>query len=349
MDTIESIGRELRDLRGDFIGVKRAIVRGRRDDRNEPDLAGPFIAQAAASIMHHLKRHDLAEAWLKKAVTNPAMTTVTGWASELAQSVTANFILSLSSGSKSAPSVFARAHGFELSGATRAVSIDAMAVAAFVAEGSAIGVSQATLSSASVLPHAVKCLVTYSEELADNSTPTVETVLRQILTEAVGTAVEDAFFSDDAATNANPAGVLLGATIVAPGTDFAADVKGLVAAIAPATDPLFVTSPARRAAIAAAGGLVGFDYAVLASSAVGDDTLIAIDADKLAVGFGGAPGFKTSSEATLVEDTAPPNDLLTGTPVRSLWQTNSGSLKATLPVSWATKGATVAIVTGITW
>lgn len=323
--------------------------RNRRDERDEPDLGGPFIAQAAASIMNHLKRHDLAEQWLRRAVANPAQTTVPGWASELAQSVTANFILSLSSGSKAAPAVFARAHAIQLSALTRAVSVDATAVALFVSEGNAIGVSQATLSSASVLPHAVKCLVTYTDELADHSAPTIETILRQIMNEAVAEAVEAGFFSDDAASSANPAGVLLGATTVAPGATFAADVQGLVAAIAPATDPLFVVSPARRAAIAAAGGLVSFDYPLLASSAVGDDTLIAIDAAKLMVGFGGAPGFKSSSEAALVEDTAPPNDLMTGSPVRSLWQTNSSSLKCTLPVSWATKGATVAVVTGITW
>ncbi|KQZ45405.1 hypothetical protein ASD63_09540 [Ensifer sp. Root558] len=347
---MRDLAKEVSDLRGGFIALERSMRRSRREDRDEaPDLGGPFIAQAAASIMHHLKRGDLAEAWLRKAVTNPAMTTVPGWASELANSVTASFILSLSSGSKAAPAVFARANAIQLSALTRAISVDAMAVATFVAEGNAIGVSQATLSSASVVPHSVKCLVTFSEELADHSQPTVESILRQILNEAVAIAVEGAFFSDDAASSANPAGILLGATTVAPGADFAEDVKGLVAAIAPATDPLFVTSPARRAAIAAAGGLVGFDYPVLASSAVDDDTLIAIDANKLMVGFGGAPGFKTSTEATLVEDTAPPNDMMTGTPVRSLWQTNSGSLKATLPVSWATKGATVAVVSGITW
>lgn len=349
MSALERLDREVGDLRKMAIGLERSMRRGRHDDE-ATDPGGPFIAQAAATIMHHLKRHDLAEQWIKRATTNPAMTTIPGWAQELANSTTAGFIMSLASGAKAAPSVFARAHGFQLSANMRAVSVSADAVAAFVAEGNAIGISSAVLFASSLMPHSVKCLVTFSEELADHSTPNVEAVLRQILTEAVGTAVEDAFFSADAASAANPAGVLVGATSVTPGDTFAADIMALVAAIAPATDPIFITSPARRAAIAAAGGFVGFDYPVYASSAVDDDMLIALDADKLAVGFGGAPNFKTSIEATVVEqtqDTVGP--VLATPPTRSLWQTNSASLKATLPVSWAKKPSAAAVVDGVTW
>ncbi|MDX0506245.1 hypothetical protein GOD80_25880 [Sinorhizobium medicae] len=349
MSALERLDREVGDLRKMAIGIERSLRKGRRDDGDEqPDLAGPFVAMAASAIMKALNRPERAEEWQRKAVTNPAMTTIPGWASELVNSVTAGFILSLSSGIRAAPALFARAHGFHLSGPTRGVSVEADAVAAFTAEADGIGVSQANFGSNSVLPCSVKALTTFSEELADFSTPTVETVLRQILSEAIGQCIENRFFSSEPQIASAPAGILAGKTPIAPGTSFAEDAQALVSALSPAADPVFVVSPGRRVGLAASVDLNAFGYPVLASSALDDTTMVCVDADKLMVGMGGQPKFAIGREAALVEDTAPPTDLLTGSPVRSLWQTNAMSLKATLPISWSGPSA-AAFIENLAW
>ncbi|MGO4621253.1 hypothetical protein AB4Z34_23020 [Ensifer sp. 2YAB10] len=126
-----------------------------------------------------------------------------------------------------------------------------------------------------------------------------------------------------------------------------------MAAISPAVDPVFIMNPARLAGASAAGSLLGFGaYAVFGSSAIADDDMVALDAAALVFGAG-TPSFKLGREATLVEDTDPVPISTPGTPptigapTRSLWQTNSASLRCVLPISWTPPPS--AIVTGITW
>ncbi len=355
MDSLESIGRELRDLRGDFIGFKRSMRHG-RDEAPPPvaALGDQFIGLAASALMHGLGRPERADEWTKRAVTNPAMTLITGWAAELLSAPTTSFLLSMESGIRAVPAIMRRGHGIPLSVNTRAISLTAAASAKFTEEGKPISVVNASLASNGLLPYSVKCIATFSEEIADHSKPVIDEVLRQILGDAVAEAVEILFFSNIAQTSWSPAGVLLGATVVPPGASFSADVQGLMSAITPAVTPVFVASPGRRAAIAASGALASFDYELLSSSVLADDRMVALDADALLFGAG-TPSFKFGREATLVEDTDPAPFSTPGSPptiaapIRSLWQTNTASLKCTLPISWIRAGGTAAVVTGITW
>ncbi|WP_457583156.1 hypothetical protein [Ensifer canadensis] len=322
--------------------------KSRRDDREAPDLGAAFVSLACAAAMNGLGRPERAREWAQKAVTNPAQTTVPGWAAELVGGPTASFLLSLASGIRAMPLIMARAHGIPLSFNARAISLDVSAVAGFIGEGQPIGVSKASLRGSGMLPASVKAMVTFSEELGDYSTPLVEEVMRQILGDAVGEAVEEVFFSADVQTAYSPAGILVGTTSVTPGASFAEDVRGLVAALGAPADPIFVVSPARRAGIAASGTLASFDYPLLSSSAVADDRMVALDADALVFGAA-SPGFKIGKEATLIEqDSAVPTDLLSGSPIRSLWQTNMASMRISLPISWVMP-RTAAYVDGVAW
>ncbi|MEY9780553.1 phage major capsid protein [Sinorhizobium fredii] len=329
---LEKIEREVGDLRGMLVGIERSFRKGAKAER---PAGTKFIAAAAASIFGHLKRHDLAAEWETKAAVSPAMTTVPTWAAELTTSTTADFVISLGNAVFAFPQIAARAHAFPLSANTRAI-IGGTAVAAFVGEGEPIGVAAGTVSGAMLKPYAVKVLSTFSEDLAERSQPAVEALLRKILGDAVAACLDETFFGNQPATPRAPAGILNGLTPLTAGASFGEDVQALAAAIAPAADPVFVISPARRVGLAAAGDLVGFgDYPVYGSSALDDATMVALDAAGLAIGFGGAPSFAVSREATLVERTQDEvGPAVTTEPTRSLWQTDSASLKAALPVSW---------------
>lgn len=349
MSGLEQLQREVADLRTLAVGLQRA----NRRDEGAP-LGDQFIALAASALMNGLGRPERAAEWAKRAVTNPAMTTVTGWAAELISGPTTAFLLSMESGIRAVPGIMRRARGFPISVNTRAISLSAAASAKFTEEGAPISVVKATLAANGLLPYSVKCIATFSEELGDHSKPVIDEVLRQILGDAVAEAVETVFFSDDAQLSWSPAGALQGATVVPPGASFAEDVRGLVSAISPAVDPVFIMSPARLASLSAAGGLIGFGaYGVFGSSAIPDDTMAALDAAALVFGAG-TPSFKLGREATLHEDTDPAPISTPGTPptiaapTRSLWQTNTVSLKCTLPISW-TSPKPAAIVSGISW
>lgn len=343
------VQQEVRDLRVLVVGMQRAIGRGRREDRDEdPDLSGPFIAQAAAAIMTAVGNTARAAEWRKRAVVSPAMTTVTGWAAELVRRPTVSFILSLATGARAFPLLMQRGHGFELTAADpRAISLSVAASAGFIGEGQPIPTTQATLWGMGLMPYSVKTMAVFSEEISDHSSPDIEQVLRLVLSDAIGTALENAFFSDAAQSALSPPGALLGATPVAPGATFADDVKGLVAALGAPVDPVFIVSPARRASIAASGALTSFDYPLLSSSSLDDDRMIGLDASQYTYGVG-TTAFKVGKYAAIVENDAPPADLLTGSPVHSLWQEDKLALRATMPLSW-TSPAKAAVVDGITW
>ncbi|MCA1444704.1 phage major capsid protein [Ensifer sp. IC4062] len=348
--TLTDLETKLVDLKQLCVGISRAI-RKSGGDKAERQRGQAFVALAAQAIFHHLKRPDLVDAWQQRAAVSPAQTTVPGWAQELATSVTADFVMSLTSGIHAFPSIAQRAFAIQLAADMRAV-LAGEASAFFVGEGEPIGLAVAEVSAMQMRPYSVKVLSTFTEELAEKSQPSVEALLRRILGDAVGACLDEVFFGSQANTIRAPRGILHGVTATAPGASFAEDVKNLVAALGGAGDPIFVTSPSTRAGIAAAaGGLLGFDYLLLSSSAVPDDRLVALDRDGLIVGFGGQPTFKTSREASLIEQdqAGVVDDLLSGSPVRSLWQTNSASLKATLPVSWMLRPGAAAFTEPLSW
>ncbi len=348
MDSLETIGRELRDLRGDFISHKRAMRRDRRDDRDEAGPSSPLVARAVLQVLHAIKRLDLAPGWQEKAAVSPAVTSVPAWAGSLATSETAAFVMGLASANRAFPLVAQMAHAYSLT-ARKALSMEADASAAFTEEAAAIAVSSGRVRADALAPYSVKSILTASEELFERGQPDVQTLFTQLLNDACGDVIEEVFFGSAAASAGQPAGILSGVTSQSPGQSFAEDVKVLMTAVQPAV-PVFIANPATRASLAASGSLLGFDMALLGSKAVEADALILIDADRIATGFGGQAKISVGREATVAEvDTAPPTDLMTASPVRSLWQTDSVGVRIVLPVSWAKAPGAVGLVQPVGW
>ncbi|MDX0775212.1 phage major capsid protein [Sinorhizobium medicae] len=346
------VQQEVRDLRTLVVGMQRAMGRGRRDDRNEPDLGGAFIRGAIVAAAHGIKRHDLAEQWKQRAATNPAMLSVPTWAAELATSAVGSFILGLASNVRAFPTIASRAHGFEISANFRPLTLDASAVAVFVAEGDAIGTCEARFLASTLKPYSVKSLTEFTEEMLERSD--IEMLMKQLLGDAIGSALEQQFFSATAGTTAAPPGILNGVTATAAGASFAEDARALVDVIGDPADVVFVVAPGRLISLSAEMDLGAFAAPVLASSGVAADQLVAVDCDDLAVGLGGV-SHKVGIESTIHEAnpalpiSTPGTPATVASPMRSLWQTDVISLKSVLSVSWGRAASGAAFIDNVAW
>lgn len=349
VELIRKLGREVSDLRGGFIAIERSLRKNRRDD--EPsDLGGAFIRAAIGAAAHGIKRADIAETWKSKAAVSPAMSSTPSWAQELASSAVGSFVLSLASNSRAFPSIAARAHAFELSANFRPVALEANATAAFTAEGDAIGTTEAKFLASTLKPYSVKALTEFTEEMLERSD--IETLMKQLLSDAIGSALEQQFFSTTAGSTAAPPGVLAGKTSLTPADTFAEDAAALVAALGDSpSDIVFVVSPSRLISLSASMDLGAFAAPVLGSSGVAADQMVAVDADGLAVGIGGV-SHKVGIESTIHEaNPALPitTPTVVATPVRSLWQSDAISLKSVLGVSWGRAPTAAAFVQPLAW
>jgi HK97 family phage major capsid protein len=79
----------------------------------------------------------------------------------------------------------------------------------FVQEGEPIPARSLNISGGPTLePYKMACLTGFTEELSRRSVPTVEAVIRQLLSESVSLSIDKALFSDEPASAARPAGLL---------------------------------------------------------------------------------------------------------------------------------------------
>jgi hypothetical protein len=92
-----------------------------------------------------------------------------------------------------------------------------------------------------------------------------------------------------------------------------------------------------------------FDARVLASAALADGTVVAVEASSLAVGFDSTPEFSVSKAGTLHVEDALLAPLDGAAPVRSLYQTDCLALKMTLAAAWAMRAPHVAWIENTTW
>jgi len=249
----------------------------------------------------------------------------------------------------------------------------------FVLEGSPIPVRQAAFTTVAIGLKKLAVITSYTREIAEHSTPEIETILRQLIVDDTGIAVDTVFIDNVAATSIRPAGIRAGVAGLTPtaGGGFAAlvaDVKALVGALAGVNalrSPVWIMNPVQQIAISLtqnAGGDFPFQaeingnrmlgYPVVVSSTVPAGMVILINADDLMVVQGDSPRFDVSDQATLHFEDSSPLQLVTGaqgsgvvaSPSRSLFQTDSLALRMILPMNWALlRTGSVAWVTGVTW
>jgi HK97 family phage prohead protease/HK97 family phage major capsid protein len=321
---------------------------------------------------------------ITRAASAPALTTVTGWAAELVETVYASFMETLMP-----KSVFPRLSGMGLSlsfGTAGRISIPTRArtptiAGSFVGEGAPIPVRQGAFTAQILTPKKMAVITTFSREISEHSVPAIEGVLRQAIQEDTAVSLDSVLIDANPATAVRPPGLLNGvaALTATAGGGFNAlvgDIKQLVGALISGTQghirsPAWLMNPQQvnSAGLIAAPGVGAFPfreeiaqgrlqgYPIIDSGTVSMGTVILVDAADFVTVGGEAPRFEVSDQATLhFEDTAPA-DIVGGAspgtaawPVKSLWQTDSIGLRLILPLNWTLRRTgIIAWVQGVTW
>jgi len=196
---------------------------------------------------------------------------------------------------------------------------------AWVGEGGVIPLTQFSFGSQTINRYKLAAITTMTREIAERSTPSIEGLLRDALSEAYAEVLDAAFLSTSGAVaGIRPAGIMNGVTATAGtagGGEAAviADIKAMVGAMTTnrmgarpvllvnSTDRLSVSmmlNPLGERSFAtdlASGRLLGID--VVSSHNVPANTAILIDAAAMATAFD-APTFDVSDVATVTEANA---------------------------------------------
>ena len=144
-----------------------------------------------------------------RAASVPATTTQTGWAAELVQTAFVDFMDSLLP-----KSVYAQLRdrggrfGFGRNGIVTLPSrnVGTSIAGSFVAQGNAIPVRQAAFNAITLNPKKMAVITTFTREIAEHSTPSIEAVLKQAMEEDTTVAVDTILLDNVAASPVRPAG-----------------------------------------------------------------------------------------------------------------------------------------------
>jgi hypothetical protein len=185
--------------------------------------------------------------------------------------------------------------------------------------------------------------------------------VRKLLSEAARLAVDAAVFSTTAAGPTQSAGLLNGLTPLTPsasslGFDACGqDLGALVADIATrggGANAAFIASPKQSTAVKFwAGGLIGRNdvLPVAGAASIPEGTIIGIEPESFACTFI-LPEFTVADVTALhQEDTAPVTNLLTSSPVKSMFQTDAIALKMTVWGDWCMRAPHVSYIDATNW
>ena len=337
----------------------------------------PYIARAAvgavrAALDHHghtnaavvietLWPGDRVSPLALRSASAPA---TTGSAAVLGQQALGSFLNSLAS-LGAAAKLFADAPKVALgANATVALPTRASAVsdvdAAWVEEAQPASVKQYTTAAGVVLGPVKKLvsITSVTRELSEASD--FEAIIDTILREAVSYILDASVFSNTAASAARPAGILVGisplsatAAGVAPDV-MMADLALLAQAVAPVGAGLtYVMNPKQAAAVRLyRGALWSPDVPILASIAVPDRTVIALDPQCLVSSFSDVR-VTASRQATLHFEGVNPLQIASGSTIASptidLFSQDLVALKVTLNAAWAVRAPAISWMAGVNW
>jgi HK97 family phage prohead protease len=317
-----------------------------------------------------------------KSATAPAMTTVTGWALELAQITWAALmplLIPQAILTRLAPRgltlSFDRAGQIRIPTRNRTPTL----AGSFVGEGLAIPVRQGMFTSQSLTPKKMAVITTWTREMDQHSIPAIEGLLREAIQQDTQVAIDTVLIDANPATAVRPAGLLNGvsATTATAGGGMAAfigDLVALIGAISAGTygnirTPVWLVNQVDmlRASLLQATNTGIFPFRdeigrgtlngipLIDSATVPSKTMILVDAADFVVVGEAAPRMELSDQATLhMEDTSPQDLVISpstvAAPQKSLFQTDSIALRMVLPLNWVQRRAgTVAWVQNVTW
>lgn len=301
-----------------------------------------------------------ATAIVAKADQTIGTTTVSGWASELVQTVNQGFLQALT-GMSVYPELRNRGVGLTFDGIGTIKLPRRTAGGAgggFVAEGSPIRVGRITTAAAELTPKKMGVIVPFSRELAKRSTPAIEAIVRQGILEDTASVLDAALLDATAASTARPAGLLNGVSAVGVGygggdhTAVKEDFKALLAPFiaANAADNITVImNPAQALSIAMMDGPdnnsgwfsgISSRVTIVESTYATAGRLIAIRNSDFYTAVGDGPEFDINETATVHMEDSSPLEIVSGTgpttadPVRSFYQTATVGVRMLMDVSW---------------
>jgi len=327
--------------------------------------------------------HSALATYIKATAATPASTTQVGWAAELVQVQVAELLEML------APiSVFGRlnAMGLGLVFERGAGSIKVPSrlstpnlAGDFVGEGAPIRVAQGGLTSVTLAPHKMAVISTFTRELAKQSNPQIEQVIREGILFDTAISLDTKLLDDLAGTAIRPAGLANGVAVIPSSGNTAADIQAdLRAALSPILAAnggrrlVWLLNPARLIGLQsvqaaagtfiyrdelAQGRLFGYEYVV--STNVPADQMWLIDVADFA-SANGAVEWEVSDTATvhMEQEQAAVLPIVGGTaaaptpaaPVRSFFQTATIGIRFIHDVTWAMRRAgMISIVDGVAW
>jgi HK97 family phage prohead protease/HK97 family phage major capsid protein len=346
---------------------------------------------AALNFIAHVKRKSIADvmaeryahendlAEIVKAAQNPAFTNVPGWAQELVQEQIVGF-LDLLEPESIYPKLRARGVSMNLTSPVKIPGRDPSKRmgGAWVGEGAPIPVRGGRLTSQTLGMHKLAVISTFTRELAESSTPSIESIIRQFILEDTALTVDQNLLDDGAASATRPAGLKTYATeIPATGATedaIAADLQaaiGVLVAGGGTRDPVWLINPGNALYLSFLTNALGespqwlrtngqmANVPYITSGNVPMDEIWLVDAADFVTANGDNPEFDVSDVATIHEEDTNPLPIIAqdavpaavaSSPVRSLWQTYSVGVRMVLPISWAMRRTgMVAVITGVQW
>jgi hypothetical protein len=236
----------------------------------------------------------------------------------------------------------------------------------WVAEGSPIPARQYSLLGPTLRPHKLSVIATFTREMSEASN--IEAILRALMLEAAGPAVDAAILSAAASSPQKSAGLLNGLTPLTPSTATGFDACGrdlglLVGDIAKRNGgayAMFVASPSQATAIRFfSGGQFtpdpNRDMPVAASAALPDKTVMVIEPSSFASTIG-APEFEVGTVATIQQEDTSPADIVGGNspgtpayPTKSMFQIDAIALKMTVWCDWCMRAPHVSFMNAVAW
>jgi hypothetical protein len=281
-----------------------------------------------------------------RAASAPAMTTVSGWAAELAHKLVDDSLAAMGPAAAGAQLLMqALVLLFDRAGLISAPGFVAGAGnAGFVAEGMPIPVRQFAATVALLQPYKLASIGVLTREMIESSN--AEVLVGDVLMRSASAALDVALFGSAAASAAAPAGLRNGVTATPPSAaadalqafyEDCATLINAVSAVAGSGPFVLIGSPGRTAGMIMRFVLQPGNVTVLGSNAVGND-LICIAPQALVAAIDPDPEVEAATAGELhMDSNALPivNGGAPASPARSLFQTETIALKMRWPMSWA--------------
>lgn len=304
-------------------------------------------------------------------------TTTSGWASQLVETATADFMELLSPMSVY-PRLAARSGRLAFGPNSGAIKVpfessSPSVSGSFVLEGAPIPVRRIGVDSTTLTPHKMGVISTFSRELAKYSNPQIESLLRRRILRDTAITIDTLLFDTTAGSATRPAGLLNGVSAITASSEggYQAILDDIAALAAPfdaanaGRDLVLVMNPAQARKLRMQPGPDGTfgwagtimdEFAVMSSTSITSGTVIMLDAADFLTAAGDTPEFDVSESAVLHMEDTTPLEIVSGTgpttadPVRSMFQTATMALRMLLDITWSMpRSGMIQYTTSVTW